>query len=170
LSRRDERLHVVSAHDANGRGDASIDKRFYKIGEVAEIAGVKPHILRYWESEFTQLNPKKTRGAHRHYSRRDLDLVMEIKRLLQDEGYTVAGAKQRIREIRSHARKEKREPVLTAAREVALRVELLGVRDRLLSLLDELDTEKRAPRSDAPAARVVVEKIAYSSRPASRKQ
>jgi DNA-binding transcriptional MerR regulator len=169
LSRRDERLHVSSARDANGRGDAFVDKRFYKIGEVAEIAGVKPHILRYWESEFPQLNPKKTRGAHRHYSRRDLDLVMEIKRLLQDEGYTVAGAKQQIRELRSHAKKEKREPVLAAAREVALRVELLGIRDKLLSLLGELDAEKRSPKT-ASQARVVVEKIAFTSRPPMRRQ
>jgi DNA-binding transcriptional MerR regulator len=159
---------MTSARGDDRRGDGASQKQFYKIGEVSEIAGVKPHILRYWESEFTQLNPKKTRGAHRHYSRRDLDLVMEIKRLLQDEGYTVAGAKQRIRELRSQARQEKREPVLTAAREVALRVELIAVRDKLLSLLDELDAEKRS-KSPASPARVVVEKIAYASRPPLRR-
>ncbi|MBW2160180.1 MAG: MerR family transcriptional regulator, partial [Deltaproteobacteria bacterium] len=60
------------------------DKLFFKIGEVADIVGVKPHALRYWETEFPALRPKKTRGAHRQYSRRDVELAMLIRQLLHD--------------------------------------------------------------------------------------
>ncbi|NLY93239.1 MAG: MerR family transcriptional regulator [Myxococcales bacterium] len=169
MSRDDERgVAARSPISVVRRADVIPEKQFFKIGEVAEIAGVKPHVLRYWESEFTQLNPKKTRGSHRHYSRRDLDLVMEIKRLLHDEGYTVAGAKQRIRELRAQARKEGREPEYASAREVALRVELIAVRDKLLGLLDELDAEKRA-KTPEPQARVVVEKIVHTARTPGRR-
>lgn len=143
--------------------------QFFKIGEVAQIAGVKPHVLRHWESEFPQLSPKKTRGAHRHYSRRDLDLILEIKRLLKDEGYSMEGAKQRIRELRREAKKEQRAPVLLAAREVALRVELIQVRDRLSTLLMELSGEARTKKAEpAPSRHVRVEEIAYVARPVRR--
>lgn len=168
MSGRDEKTRAAGARAAPKRVDGIPEKQFFKIGEVSDIVGVKPHVLRYWESEFTQLNPRKTRGSHRHYSRRDLDLVMEIKRLLHDEGYTVAGAKQRIRELRAKAREERREPVMMAAREVALRVELVAARDKLVGLLEELDAEKRVKAPEEPA-RVVVEKIAHASRGAGRR-
>ncbi|MEM6962101.1 MAG: MerR family transcriptional regulator, partial [Myxococcota bacterium] len=61
-------------------------KKFFRIGEVSEIVGVKPHVLRYWESEFKSLRPLKTRGSHRVYRRDDVDLAMSIRRLLYDEG------------------------------------------------------------------------------------
>ena len=72
------------------------DKLFFKIGEVATIIGVRPHVLRYWESEFAALRPMKTRGSHRVYRRRDVELAMLVRRLLQDEGFTIAGAKKRL--------------------------------------------------------------------------
>jgi len=75
------------------------DKLFFKIGEVADIVGVKPHALRYWETEFPALRPKKTRGAHRQYSRRDVELAMLIRQLLHDERYTIPGARKRIRDL-----------------------------------------------------------------------
>lgn len=76
------------------------DQLFFKIGEVADIVGVKPHVLRYWESEFRQLRPMKTRGSHRIYKRRDVEVAMLIRRLLHDEGFTIAGAKKRLKELR----------------------------------------------------------------------
>ena len=76
------------------------DQLFFKIGEVAEIVGVKPHVLRYWESEFRQLRPMKTRGSHRIYKRRDVEVAVLIRRLLHDEGYTIPGARKRLRELR----------------------------------------------------------------------
>lgn len=113
------------------------DKLFYKIGEVADLVGVKPHVLRYWESEFPSLRPMKTRGAHRVYKKRDVELAMLIRRLLHDEGYTTPGAKKRIREL-GHDRAESDEG-RGASREVVLRGELLGLREELQMLLAQLD-------------------------------
>ncbi len=73
-------------------------KLYYRIGEVAEIAGVKPHVLRYWETEFGLLSPEKSEGNQRTYTRRDLEKVLTIKRLLYEERFTVAGAKKRFRQ------------------------------------------------------------------------
>ncbi len=72
------------------------DKEAYKIGEAADIVGVKPYILRYWESEFKSLAPRKTRSRHRLFRRQDIELLLLIKRLLYEEMYTVAGAKKRL--------------------------------------------------------------------------
>ena len=73
-------------------------KLYFKIGEVARLVGVKPYVLRYWESEFSVLRPGKTRSRHRLYRRRDVETLLEIRRLLYAEGYTIAGAKRRLRE------------------------------------------------------------------------
>jgi DNA-binding transcriptional MerR regulator len=72
------------------------DKLFFKIGEVCEITDIQPHVLRYWETEFPQLAPQKNRAGQRVYRRRDVELVLHIKRLLKEEGYTIAGAKKRL--------------------------------------------------------------------------
>jgi DNA-binding transcriptional MerR regulator len=74
------------------------DKEDFKIGEVCDIAGVKPFVLRYWETEFTQLTPSKGAGGQRTYSRADVELIMRIKQLLYEERFTVAGAKKRLLE------------------------------------------------------------------------
>ncbi len=132
------------------------DKLFFKIGEVADIVGVKPHALRYWETEFSALRPKKTRGAHRQYSRRDVELAMLIRQLLHDEGYTIPGARKRIRDLGRHQRSSPPEP--RAQREVALRAELLGLRQQLSELLDDLSSAKRAPAESAPL-QVTVHKV-----------
>jgi len=121
------------------------DKLFYKIGEVADLVGVKPHVLRYWESEFPSLRPMKTRGAHRVYKKRDVELAMLIRRLLHDEGYTTPGAKKRIREL-GHDRAESDEG-RGASREVVLRGELLGLREELQRLLAQLDAIVATPAS-----------------------
>jgi DNA-binding transcriptional MerR regulator len=75
------------------------DKQYFRIGEVSRILGVKAHVLRYWESEFNVLQPQKSRTNHRLYRRRDVELLLLIKRLLYDEGYTISGANRRIREL-----------------------------------------------------------------------
>jgi DNA-binding transcriptional MerR regulator len=75
------------------------DKPFFKIGEVASLAGVEPYVLRYWETEFRTIRPEKTRSNQRLYRRRDVETVLEIKRLLYDEGYRIDGAKRRLREL-----------------------------------------------------------------------
>jgi len=70
------------------------DKLFYRIGDVSEITGIKPHILRYWETEFSGLHPRKNRAGQRLYERRDVELVLEIKKLLYEQRYTISGAKK----------------------------------------------------------------------------
>jgi DNA-binding transcriptional MerR regulator len=74
------------------------DKLYYRIGEVSRIAGVKPHVLRYWEQEF-KLRPEKFGGTQRRYRREDLETILTIKTLLYDERFTIAGAKQRLLEL-----------------------------------------------------------------------
>ena len=75
------------------------DKQYFKIGEVAEIAGVEPYVLRYWETEFKAIRPEKTRSNQRLYRRRDVETVLTIKQLLYDEGFRIDGAKRRLREL-----------------------------------------------------------------------
>lgn len=73
-------------------------KLYFKIGEVSALAGVKPHVLRYWETEFPALQPIKTRSAHRLYRKQDVGLILEIRKLLHEQGYTIAGARKKIQE------------------------------------------------------------------------
>jgi DNA-binding transcriptional MerR regulator len=73
------------------------DKLYFKIGEVAKLVGVKPYVLRYWETEFPAIRPGKTRSKHRLYRRRDVEALLEIKRLLHNERYTIEGAKRRLK-------------------------------------------------------------------------
>ena len=75
-------------------------KLYYRIGEVAEIAGVKPHVLRYWETEFGFLSPQKNEGNQRLYTAKDLEKVLLIRKLLYEDGYTIAGAKRKFRDER----------------------------------------------------------------------
>lgn len=72
------------------------EKLYYKIGEVAEVAGVKTSVLRFWESEFTFLKPSKSSSGQRLYSRNEVDLVLQVKHLLYDEKFTIEGVKKRI--------------------------------------------------------------------------
>ena len=69
-------------------------KRYFTIGEVSELCGVKPHVLRYWEQEFTQLKPVKRRGNRRYYQRQDVLTIRQIRALLYDQGFTIGGARQ----------------------------------------------------------------------------
>ncbi len=70
------------------------EKLFYRIGDVSEITGIKPHVLRYWEAEFSGLHPRKNHAGQRIYERRDVELVLEIKKLLYEQRYTISGAKK----------------------------------------------------------------------------
>lgn len=74
------------------------DKIYFKIGEVAELVGVKPHVLRYWESEFKTLNPVKSRTNQRLYRRNDIEQALLIKSLLYQQGFTVSGARQKLKD------------------------------------------------------------------------
>ncbi len=78
------------------------DKRYFRIGEVSRIIGVEPYVLRYWESEFSQIRPARADSRQRTYQRKDLEVIMDIKRLLYDEKLTIEGAKKRLT-VRRHA-------------------------------------------------------------------
>jgi DNA-binding transcriptional MerR regulator len=86
----------TDAIDANPpRGD----KLYYRIGEAAKLTGIKPYVLRYWESEFRWMAPQKSRSKQRLYRRKDIDTILLIKRLLYEERYTIAGARKLLREM-----------------------------------------------------------------------
>ena len=74
------------------------DKLYFKIGEVAQIVGVKPYVLRYWETEFSVIKPGKTRSKHRLYRRRDVETLLQIKELLHQRRFTIEGARKHLRE------------------------------------------------------------------------
>ena len=71
-------------------------KRYFTIGEVSDLCGVKPHVLRYWEQEFPQLKPVKRRGNRRYYQRQDVLMIRQIRNLLYDQGFTITGARQQL--------------------------------------------------------------------------
>ena len=75
------------------------DKLYYRIGEAAKLTGIKPYVLRYWESEFRWMAPQKSRSKQRLYRRKDIDTILLIKRLLYEERYTIAGARKLLREM-----------------------------------------------------------------------
>ena len=81
------------------------DRLYFRIGEVSAITGVPPYVLRYWESEFPALQPRKSGGGQRLYRKRDVAMILEIKKLLYQERYTVAGARRRLTEREERARR-----------------------------------------------------------------
>ena len=78
-----------------------IRKEYYSIGEVCDLVGLKPHVLRYWESQFPVLKPSKNRAGNRVYQRKEIRLIILVKRLLYEERYTIEGARQKVEELRS---------------------------------------------------------------------
>ncbi len=84
-------------------------KRYFTIGEVGELCGVKPHVLRYWEQEFTQLRPMKRRGNRRYYQHHEVIMIRRIRELLYDQGFTISGARNKIQELRGHEHDQKQE-------------------------------------------------------------
>jgi DNA-binding transcriptional MerR regulator len=79
-------------------------KRYFTIGEVGELCGVKPHVLRYWEQEFTQLRPMKRRGNRRYYQHHEVLMIRRIRDLLYDQGFTISGARNKLQELASSDR------------------------------------------------------------------
>ncbi|GBE02464.1 HTH-type transcriptional repressor YcgE [bacterium BMS3Bbin06] len=109
------------------------EKLFYKIGEVGRITGVEPYVLRYWESEFPFLKPRKSRSGQRLYVKKDIELILEIKRLLYYERYTIEGVKKRFSESTIQIVKQDKTDEKPALQETLSRV-----RSRLREIISQL--------------------------------
>jgi DNA-binding transcriptional MerR regulator len=112
-------------------GDVRPEKRYYRIGEVSRITGVKPYVLRYWESEFRWMAPQKSRSKQRLYRRRDIDMILLIKKLLYEQRFTIAGARNKLRELGAGAALETGQLTLESdhrARYRRIRDELQAIR------------------------------------------
>ena len=110
-------------------------KRYFTIGEVSELCGVKPHVLRYWEQEFTQLKPVKRRGNRRYYQHHEVLLVRRIRDLLYEQGFTISGARHRLEE---GGDREASEVQAAAAQPVGHGVDLALLRNEIKSVLELL--------------------------------
>lgn len=106
------------------------EKIYFKIGEVSEIVGVEPYVLRYWETEFELLKPSKAPSKHRLYKKRDVELLLDIKRLLYTEGFTIEGARKKLRE----AKKEEKDQLKLPLADQKYKSALIKVRKDLESL------------------------------------
>jgi DNA-binding transcriptional MerR regulator len=107
-------------------------KRYFTIGEVGDLCGVKPHVLRYWEQEFTQLRPMKRRGNRRYYQHHEVLMIRRIRDLLYDQGFTISGARNKLQELVQIERDKRR------AGEVALEgVEVIEVEDSSFGDFDD---------------------------------
>ncbi len=113
-------------------------KLYYRIGEVASIVGVEPHVLRYWETEFRTIRPQKSRKGQRIYSRRDVEKLLRVKDLLYVQGFTIAGARKRLREKGVEPPSPGDPNQRAAAR---LRDALTELRRDVTAMLAELDEE-----------------------------
>ena len=116
-------------------------KRYFTIGEVSELCGVKPHVLRYWEQEFTQLKPVKRRGNRRYYQHHEVLLIRRIRDLLYEQGFTINGARNRLDEgIAAGTGKSTvaAPPVADAGAVTGAAMEIAGIRRELLALAELL--------------------------------
>jgi DNA-binding transcriptional MerR regulator len=114
------------------------DKLYFRIGEVADIVGVEPHVLRYWETEFRSVKPEKSRKGQRVYSRRDVDVLLKVKDLLYGHRYTIAGAKRKLRaDGLEPVGADDDAPSQDGGR---MRDTLLALREDLVRAIEELDS------------------------------
>ena len=111
-------------------------KRYFTIGEVSELCGVKPHVLRYWEQEFTQLRPVKRRGNRRYYQHHEVLLIRRIRELLYEEGFTISGARNRLDS--SLTQNDRSEPAARNGRTNSGPVDIATIRRELREVLEAL--------------------------------
>jgi len=120
------------------------EKEFYRIGEVSRLTALKPFVLRYWETEFPMLEPVKSPSGHRLYRQQDVEMVLRIKRLLYDEGFTIAGARRHLREQNGGSESEGSTgaasgSAVDGAAQLLSRKMLLDLRDTLRAFLTLLE-------------------------------
>ena len=114
-------------------------KLYYRIGEVAELVGVEPHVLRYWEREFRSIRPTKSAKGQRVYSRRDVENLMRVRELLYKEGFTIAGAKKKLQRAGVEPAEAEDATKVEASK---TREQLLAIRGDLQAFLDELEPKR----------------------------
>jgi DNA-binding transcriptional MerR regulator len=133
--------HASGAASAASSAPSSLPaKVYFRIGEVAELVGVEPHVLRYWEREFRAIRPTKSAKGQRVYSRRDVENLMRVRELLYREGFTIAGAKKKLQ----RAGVEPRPAGDLGAQEAGkLREQLLAMRGEIEAFLEELEPRGR---------------------------
>jgi DNA-binding transcriptional MerR regulator len=122
----------VENHSSNSSLPPIPAKRYFTIGEVSELCGVKPHVLRYWEQEFTQLKPVKRRGNRRYYQHHEVLLIRRIRDLLYEQGFTISGARNRLDEGASGGSR------VSASRTEPGRADLTGIRREIESIIETL--------------------------------
>lgn len=115
-------------------------KLYYRIGEVAEIVGVEPHVLRYWETEFRSIRPSKSAKGQRVYSRRDVEKLLKVKDLLYSHGFTIAGARKRLREAMEEPAAPAPTPGPAPVAVQTIRQRLTALRSEVAAMLGELDS------------------------------
>jgi DNA-binding transcriptional MerR regulator len=120
-------------------GSEDLVKLYYRIGEVAEIVGVETHVLRYWETEFRSIRPQKSHKGRRVYTRRDVQKLLEVKDLLYGQGFTIAGARKRLRD-RGLEPRAPEDPALLAAGQ--LKQTLMDIRQDVVALMAELSDDE----------------------------
>ena len=121
-------------------------KRYFTIGEVSDLCGVKPHVLRYWEQEFTQLKPVKRRGNRRYYQHHEVLLIRRIRELLYEEGFTISGARNRLESVRldssriesAFQQEDKIEPPVAPRNGATPGVDVAAIKRELRAVLDQL--------------------------------
>lgn len=122
-------------------------KRYFTIGEVAELCGVKPHVLRYWEQEFTQLRPMKRRGNRRYYQHHEVLMIRRIRDLLYDQGFTISGARNKLQELVA-AERDRRKVVGEVPLEGVEAIEI--DQEEFDAALHEEEEEEAQVQPDAP--------------------
>ena len=122
----------MESHSSNSSLPPIPAKRYFTIGEVSELCGVKPHVLRYWEQEFTQLKPVKRRGNRRYYQHHEVLLIRRIRDLLYEQGFTISGARNRLDEgVSSNGR-------ALVARTEAGKADLAAIKSEIKSIIETL--------------------------------
>ena len=120
-------------------------KRYFTIGEVGDLCGVKPHVLRYWEQEFTQLRPMKRRGNRRYYQHHEVLMIRRIRDLLYDQGFTISGARNKMQELLQLERDKK-----THGEMLLDGVEVIEVSDSMLCDFADSGMNEESDLSNGP--------------------
>ncbi len=123
-------------------------KRYFTIGEVSELCGVKAHVLRYWEQEFEVLAPLKRRGNRRYYQRYEVQLIRHIRELLYEQGFTIAGARSKLELLRSNMPILKLDPTIIGEEETLTELTVAGLHTEILDIARMLDPHNRYTQID----------------------